>query len=220
MAFFDDLGKKLSQAGQSVAQKTKDFSEINKLNGVISSEEKKINNIYLQLGKEYYTRHRNDSEVCFEQFVSAIKESEAKIEELRQQIQVIKGVVRCEKCGADIANNAAFCSNCGAPAPVKAPVATVAGVQCPSCRQIVAEGTKFCTSCGSPLPSVEAVAETPAEVAVPVVEEITVSEETVCEEEITYAPIQIPETPTACPNCSAELLPGTSFCTNCGTRIN
>lgn len=213
MAFFDDLGKKLSQAGQNMAQKTKDFSEVNKLNSAISSEEKKINNIYLQLGKEYYDRHTNDSEACFEQFVSAIKASETQIATLRQQIQDIKGITRCEKCGADILNNAAFCSSCGAPAPVKAPVVnTEAGVQCPSCRQTVAAGTKFCTSCGSPL----AVAE-PAPADAPV------EEETACitaEEEVIYAPVQIPETPAVCPNCNAELLPETSFCTNCGTRIN
>ncbi len=163
MAFFDDLGKKLSQAGQNMAQKTKDFSEVNKLNSAIASEEKKVNNIYLQLGKEYYQRHTNDSEACFEQLVSAIKASEAQIAALRQQIQDIKGITRCEKCGADILNNAAFCSSCGASAPVKAPVVSAeAGVQCPSCGHTVAAGTKFCTSCGSPLAAAEpAAAEVP-----------------------------------------------------------
>lgn len=223
MAFFDDLGKKLSQAGQNMAQKTKDFSEVNKLNSAISSEEKKINNIYLQLGKEYFTKHENDSEACFEQYVSDIKESKAKIETMRQQIQEIKKITRCEKCGADILNNAAFCSACGAPAPVKAPVAVEEGVMCPSCRQIVAVGTKFCTSCGSPMPVAEPAPVVSAQQTEPAPVPEQVQEETVFavqEEEVTYAPVQTPETPAACPNCNAELLPGTSFCTNCGTRIN
>ena len=149
MAFFDDLGKKLSQAGQSVAQKTKDFSEVNKLNGTISAEEKKINNTYLQLGREYYLKHAEDSEACFEQLVLAIKESEQKIEMLHQQIMEIKKVARCEKCGAEIANNASFCSSCGAAAAVKTPVAAEDSAVCSACGQTVKAGTKFCTYCGA-----------------------------------------------------------------------
>lgn len=216
MAFFDDLGKKISQAGQSVAQKTKDFSEVTKLNNALSSEEKKKNNLYLQLGKEYYAKHVNDSEACFEQFVMAIKETEEKMESLHQQIQEIKKITRCEKCGADILNNAAFCSSCGAPAPVKAPVVNpAAGVVCPSCGQTVAPGTKFCTGCGSPMAPVEPV---PVAAAVPVQPAEPAPAAPVVEE-VTYAPVAEPAAPATCPNCNAELLPGTSFCTNCGAQI-
>lgn len=46
MAFFDDLGKKITQTGQGVVQKTKDTAETIKLNGMISDEEKNIVNFY------------------------------------------------------------------------------------------------------------------------------------------------------------------------------
>lgn len=51
MAFFDDLGKKLSQAGQTAVQKTKEITDIARINGLISDEEKKVNNNYYQIGK-------------------------------------------------------------------------------------------------------------------------------------------------------------------------
>ena len=41
MAFFDDLGKKISQAGQNAVQKTKEMTDIARINGMISDEEKK-----------------------------------------------------------------------------------------------------------------------------------------------------------------------------------
>ena len=54
MAFFDDLGKRISNAGQGVAQSTKNFANITKLNSMITEEEKKVDGLFLQIGKMYY----------------------------------------------------------------------------------------------------------------------------------------------------------------------
>ncbi len=165
MAFFEDLGKKLSQAGQSAVQKTKDFTDVAKLNSSISDEEKKINNFYSEIGKLYVSLHAEDCESAFAEAVKGIKEANQKIAEYRKQIQDIKGVVKCEKCGAEVETSSAFCKACGAPvaketAPVAAPVKETAPaaeaepaaaeefVFCPECGQKVAKTMKFCTSCG------------------------------------------------------------------------
>lgn len=126
MSFFDDLGKKLSQAGQSAAQKTKEIAETAKLNSQISDEEKKINDFYLQIGKLYVSLHDENHEADFDELISSLHESENKVKECRQQIKDIKGVVVCEKCGAEVSNGSAFCSTCGAPLPVVSPVETEA----------------------------------------------------------------------------------------------
>lgn len=126
MSFFDDLGKKLSQAGQTAAQKTKEIAEVAKLNSQISDEEKRINDLYLQLGKLYVSLHDESHEADFDGLIKSLHESENKVKECRQQIKDIKGVVVCEKCGAEVSNGAAFCSACGAPMPVVSPVETEA----------------------------------------------------------------------------------------------
>jgi len=117
MAFLDDLGKTLTQAGQSVAQKTKEIAEVAKLNSQISEEEKRINDYYLQIGKLYVSLHKAGQESGFEELISGISEAEEKIEDYRQQIQEVRGIVKCEECGTEIPKDAAFCSVCGAPAP-------------------------------------------------------------------------------------------------------
>lgn len=122
MAFFDDLGKKLSQAGQTAVQKTKEMADIAKLNSAISDEEKRIDGSYLEIGKLYVSLHDAEHEADFDGLIAAIHESEGKIKDYQQQIKDIKGVVKCEKCGAEVPNNAAFCSSCGAPMPVVTPV--------------------------------------------------------------------------------------------------
>lgn len=126
MAFFDDLGKKLTQAGQSAVQKTKEVADIAKLNSLIYDEEKRISNNYLEIGKLYVSLHADGHEADYDEMIAAIRESEAKIKECRHQITEIKGIVVCEKCGAEVPVHAAFCSTCGAPMPVKEPEEVVA----------------------------------------------------------------------------------------------
>ena len=65
MAFFDELGKTLSMAGQAAVQKTKDVTETTRLNMTISEEEKNIKSLYLQIGELYASIHGNDYESDF-----------------------------------------------------------------------------------------------------------------------------------------------------------
>lgn len=152
MAFFDDISKKISQTGQSAVQKTKDMADIAKINAAISEEQKKINNAYVQIGKLYVSKHASDYEDDFAGMVNTIKDSENKIVDYQRQIQDIKGVVCCEKCGAEIPSNSAFCSSCGAPLPKREVVEEDTNdtdfVKCIGCGQMVSREIKFCTSCG------------------------------------------------------------------------
>ncbi|HLH86704.1 MAG TPA: SPFH domain-containing protein [Thermoplasmataceae archaeon] len=54
----------------------------------------------------------------------------------------------CQKCGAIVPFNAAFCPNCGNPFETKASTGTV---KCPKCGTESPAGTKFCPNCGASL---------------------------------------------------------------------
>lgn len=195
MAFFDDIGKKLSQTGQGMVQKTKEMADVAKLNSSIADEEGKINNNYYLIGKLYVSMHTVDCEDDFRGMISDIEASEAKISEYRQQIKAIKGVVRCEKCGAEVANNISFCSACGNPMPQRETCNTENKEKCESCGAWVNKGMRFCTVCGKPmkLTVVESTADT-AE-AQPTVQQ------------------------KFCPNCGTRVENDAVFCAECGTRI-
>lgn len=98
MGFFDGLGKKVVDAGQ----KTKGMSDVVCINYLIAQEENKINNMYYKIGKLYASIHSNDCEEEFLEMINTIAELEQNIWNYRDQIQNIKGVQCCEKCGADI----------------------------------------------------------------------------------------------------------------------
>lgn len=117
MAFWDNLSKKASEAADKVAQQAKVISETAKLNSAVSEEERKINTNYSEIGKLYVSLHKDDCEEAFAAMIAAIAESEAKIAEYKEQIKVVKGVVVCEKCNAEMPRGTAFCSACGAPMP-------------------------------------------------------------------------------------------------------
>ena len=118
MAFFDSLSKKVTQVGQTTIQKTKEFAEVTRVNSLIDDEDKRIETAYTAIGKMYRERHENDAEEGLAEEIAKIKEAEAKIVDYKKQIEDIKGIVHCAKCGAEIPVGSAFCSACGAPAPV------------------------------------------------------------------------------------------------------
>ena len=193
MAFFNDLGKAVSKAGQATLQKTKDFSETTRLNGLISDEEKKLDSVYFQIGKLYVSLHREDPETQFAAMLQAVTESEERIQSLKKEVEIIKGVSRCPACGAEVARGSAFCSSCGEPMP-KEEIENM--IVCQVCGTRVKRGMSFCTACGNPL-------NTP-------------------ETKVSFN-MQSESTPTPeikkCPYCGTEVQDGLLFCANCGERL-
>ena len=63
--------------------------------------------IYSHLCPALFTDAEHEAD--FGRLVSAIHESENKIRDYKHQIKDIKGVSVCEKCGAEVAVNSAFC---------------------------------------------------------------------------------------------------------------
>lgn len=190
MPLFDDISRKLTQAGQSIEQKTKDVASLTKISSALSGEEKNRERIYIQIGKLYFEQNAETAQGEFSSLVATAKQIEQRIVELRRQAQEIKGVRSCEQCGAEVSIDAAFCNHCGAPMPkLQIPVGAVV---CTCCGAAMQPGVKFCTSCGNSIQGT--VSTTPTE-------ESSVPQQTLCT------------------NCGAVLSNGVSFCTGCGTPI-
>ena len=150
MAFFEEIGKKITQTSQGAIQKTRELAESVKISSNISDEEKKINEFYLQIGKTYYNKHTANPEEEFVQLFSAIRESQMRINDLSEQVKQLKGGVKCPLCGEGVPTGSSFCAACGCninAAPTQAPPENTA--VCPNCGAAVPAGTSFCTYCGA-----------------------------------------------------------------------
>ena len=193
MAFFDKLSKTVTEASQKTIAKTKELADASKLNSTISEQERAINIQYLKLGKLYATIHREDFEEAFAEMMSNISQAEAKIQECKNQIMEIKGVRKCERCGAEVPMTSAFCQACGAGMPKVQTATAPDQLKCPRCGAEVKKGMRFCTSCGKAM-------EAPA---APVVQEPKVE-------------VVLKKT---CSNCGAVLEADAAFCEECGTKV-
>lgn len=147
MALFDEISKKITLAGEGAVNRGKAAL----LNSNVADEEKKIDNAYYQIGKLYVTLHPQDYESDFSALINSIATSQDKIRQITQQIQSIKGVSRCEKCGAEVPNNVAFCSACGAPMPRREPIIDENHIKCNGCGNVIDKNMRFCTFCGKPV---------------------------------------------------------------------
>lgn len=228
MAFFDDLEKKITEAGQSAVQKTKDHNEISKLQNSINSQNTVINKNYTEIGKLYYSLHKEDFGEEYAEMFTSINDALKVIDENKARIRELKGLVLCKGCGAEIPEDSTKCAVCGAPgpkpepAPVPAPVAEapVRKFFCYACGKELKEGLKFCTSCGT------AVIVPPAPEAEPVVEEVipeAIPETEPVVEEVVPEVIPVDDAdddiPLFCENCGSKLEEDAIFCTECGYRV-
>ena len=207
MSFLDQLGKKVSDAGKGVAQQTKNLTEIARLTSVIDTEEKMVAQSYTQIGKTYYESHKNDPDAECAAQIALVNKSLEKIAQWREQIQRIKGIVKCPQCGAEIPYGSQFCGVCGtkivrpeaapaAPAP-SAVSGNSFGYSAP-----VQPNAQYAPAAPAvpdiPLPVEEPViSETPVSVEEPVVLEVPASVE---EAIVPEAPVSVeepaaPETP-------------------------
>lgn len=195
MALFDSLTKKAADASSKALQKTREISEVARLNAMISEAEKTISNTYYQIGKLYATIHAQDCEAEFMGMIGTVLDADNKIKEYKRQIQDIKGVQRCEKCGAEVAQGVAFCSSCGSPMPVERPSIPEDSIVCPACGALVKRGMRFCTSCGKPM----------EQVVNPSPEDVQALEDATKER--------------LCPACGCKNSLENSFCKECGAKL-
>lgn len=101
MGFFDDLGKKLSDASQDVMQKGKEMADTAKFNAQIHDEEKKISAVYSKIGKKYFEVFENAPSEDFKAFIDEIHAAQAKIAEIQEKLNALKNE------GKDAVENAA-----------------------------------------------------------------------------------------------------------------
>ena len=90
MGFFDDLGKKLSDASQDVMQKGKEMADTAKFNSQIHDEEKKISAVYSKIGKKYFEVFENAPSEEFKAFIEEIHAAQAKIAEIQEKLNALK----------------------------------------------------------------------------------------------------------------------------------
>ncbi len=116
MALFDAVKEKLANAGKTAIKASNEIIEVTKLNLLVKSEEDKIKDRLLEIGKAVYEHYRDGKPVEAELSISCeeIAKCEKIIDELKQKIMEIKKLRECKACLAHIDDEALYCPKCGA----------------------------------------------------------------------------------------------------------
>ncbi len=151
MAIFNGIGKKISATGQNVMTKAKGMADITGLKSQISSEEKKTEMYYQNLGKQYYELQQDEPMAELEELVDMIKNSYKKISEIREEIAAIENARTCPVCGSILEDDMIFCIGCGTKVVKEEKPAQIQAGQkyCISCGAQIPEAAVFCTKCGA-----------------------------------------------------------------------
>lgn len=162
MAIFDSIGKKITETSQDAIQKTKELTEIAKINTCISEEEKNIEQSKKIIGELVYENFRTKTE---EEIAEGIKSdaiknweaitneickcmsSEKNIQLLNEKIKKLKGIDKCPACGNEVPYDAAFCNHCGNKLEIRN-INSSDEKYCPECGTKILGDAVFCTNCG------------------------------------------------------------------------
>ncbi len=194
MGFLDSVTKFTS----GVAEKTKGNVDVLSLNSQISGNEKEINELYRQLGANYYAAHKDDPEDNFKGTVDTITQRFATIEGLKAEIEKKKEEIAAVQLTAPAA----------AATTVAAPVMMQpTGKVCQKCGQPIGDEL-FCGNCGT---KQEPVAETPVAPATeaPAAETPVTAETPVAENQAQGR---------VCSECGSKIDDDAVFCPNCGKK--
>ena len=111
----DKLQDVMIVAGREVESTAKKLTEKAKLKYEIHTREGYLNELYIELGKKYYTEHKDDAEEDSEagESFTEIDNLLDELRDLRAELEELKGVRHCERCGAQVPKDADYCNKCG-----------------------------------------------------------------------------------------------------------
>ena len=209
MEFIDKLSTKLTNAGRTVSQSAKNFSDTNALKREISNEKRNIQQKYAEIGQLYYEKFNNDPGCDFFPEVDSIMSSMRRIESLEAEIQEVQNrrpelvsmpesrsydshvrpsAMVCMQCGQTFDSSHTFCSNCG--------------------QKLVAQYANASEAAVAPQQTAaDAVSESAVSPAAPADTKV-----------IPNVPADAPEK-RYCLNCGAQAAPDSVFCPQCGNKL-
>lgn len=100
---------KMRKAGEALADKAKDLTDTTGLKFEKAQLKGEIEDIYAAIGKKVV--EANDER--FVEEIALIKQKEARIVAIDEEVGDIQGKVKCPQCGTMVSDEHRFCPKCG-----------------------------------------------------------------------------------------------------------
>lgn len=115
MPNFEDIKRNATGVADRAVKKTNEITALVKLKMGIKSSEAKLNSVYEEIGRLFYTAERNGEDCTSDiaAFIMKADKLKADIAAAKKQIIKLKNERVCENCGNEIDENVAYCPFCG-----------------------------------------------------------------------------------------------------------
>ena len=118
MNFFDKLSQTATQTYKYTQDKTNKLAKTAKLKANINENKQKVEDLYLEIGKQVYENHVREEKIDIVAKIEDIcKEIDAytdEIESSRKEILKLKDLKQCKVCSFEMELDYEFCPKCGA----------------------------------------------------------------------------------------------------------
>ncbi|MDR1000179.1 MAG: zinc-ribbon domain-containing protein [Clostridiales bacterium] len=112
----DDIKNSLTKFARNVGRTSNELLKSTKLQLSLSNEEEELKRLYTEIGKKVHEIYQYGGSLgkFFDEKYKDIVQQEEKINDLRDQLNIVKGVKTCARCGAQMQRSVVFCPKCGA----------------------------------------------------------------------------------------------------------
>jgi predicted amidophosphoribosyltransferase len=148
MAIFEKIKDTVTTTGQNVVKGTKNMTDTVRLNSQISNEQKLLTTLYAEIGEIYYQHFGKTADGPFQERCANVSSALERIAGCQFELQQIKGMMSCPKCGTEIVVNVSFCSGCGSPVERVPSAPSMQRKFCTDCGAELEADASFCISCG------------------------------------------------------------------------
>ena len=112
-----DLGNKIVRIGQDTKNGVQKMSDSVTINNKIQAEKKSLTRLLAMIGETVYKQDPDHPIPGMEDEYAAVKVAYGNLAKYKEQLDQIKGLVYCPKCGKPAAEGDKFCGKCGTKLP-------------------------------------------------------------------------------------------------------
>lgn len=109
----NEITEKVTKITSSITSKAQETIDLAKLQSAIQKANQDSEENYKEIGKIYYENFALEENELFMEQIAKIKENNAKVVSLQEQIHQLKGTKVCDDCGKEVKHNMSFCPYCG-----------------------------------------------------------------------------------------------------------
>lgn len=149
MDFLESVSNKISETGNSIADKARQYVKGNDLNAEINKCKQQIDALCMEFGSYVYRQSFDIEDEEFQSYTDKLSEQYRALNDLQDKLERLQSQNICPDCGRELQEGDRFCPSCGINIEEARQQLLSTGNVCPNCGKRLQEDMLFCNQCGT-----------------------------------------------------------------------